>query len=105
LATEYINEEFVMSGCIVGWAHTKFGKHEGVELETLIVDAATEALIDAKCRPADVDEIYIGHFNGGFVMQDFPASLVLQATWTCASSPPPGSKTPARPERPPFIRG
>ena len=31
-----------MTGCIVGWAHTKFGKHEGVELETLVVDAATE---------------------------------------------------------------
>ena len=68
-----------MSGCIVGWAHTKFGKHEGVELETLIVDAATEALVDAGVAPVDVDEIYIGHFNGGFVMQDFPASLVLQA--------------------------
>ncbi|MEE2996929.1 MAG: acetyl-CoA acetyltransferase [Pseudomonadota bacterium] len=68
-----------MTGCIVGWAHTKFGKHEGVELETLIVDAATEALIDAGVAPIDVDEIYIGHFNGGFVMQDFPASLVLQA--------------------------
>jgi murein DD-endopeptidase MepM/ murein hydrolase activator NlpD len=27
-----------MTGCIVGWAHSKFGKHEGVELETLIVD-------------------------------------------------------------------
>jgi len=68
-----------MTGCIVGWAHTKFGKHEGVELETLIVDAATEALVDAGVAPVDVDEIYIGHFNGGFVMQDFPASLVLQA--------------------------
>ena len=67
-----------MTGCIVGWAHSKFGKHEGVELETLIVDAATEALADAGVAPADVDEIYIGHFNGGFVMQDFPASLVLQ---------------------------
>ena len=68
-----------MTGCIVGWAHTKFGKHEGVELETLIVDAATGAMVDAGVAPSDVDEIYIGHFNGGFVMQDFPASLVLQA--------------------------
>ena len=68
-----------MTGCIVGWAHTKFGKHEGVELETLIVDAATGAMVDAGVDPSDVDEIYIGHFNGGFVMQDFPASLVLQA--------------------------
>ena len=62
-----------MTGCIVGWAHTKFGKHEGVELETLIIDAVTEALIDAKVAHADVDEIYIGHIKGGFVMQDIPA--------------------------------
>ena len=68
-----------MTGCIVGWAHGKFGKQEGVGLETLIVDAATEAIADAGIAPADIDEIYIGHFNGGFVKQDFPASLVLQA--------------------------
>ncbi|MAF49398.1 MAG: acetyl-CoA acetyltransferase [Rhodospirillaceae bacterium] len=68
-----------MSGCIVGWAHSKFGKHEGVELEKLIVDAANGAMADAGIAPADIDEIFIGHFNGGFVAQDFPASLVLQA--------------------------
>ena len=67
-----------MSGCIVGWAHSKFGKHEGVDVETVIVDVATEALVDSGVAPRDVDEIYIGHFNGGFVTQDFPASLVLQ---------------------------
>jgi len=67
-----------MSGCIVGWAHSKFGKHEGVDVETLIVDVATEAMVDSGVAPRDVDEIYIGHFNGGFVTQDFPASLVLQ---------------------------
>ncbi|MEC7491180.1 MAG: acetyl-CoA acetyltransferase [Pseudomonadota bacterium] len=67
-----------MSGCIVGWAHTKFGKHEGVDIETLIVDVTAKALADSGVAPGDVDEIYIGHFNGGFVTQDFPASLVLQ---------------------------
>ena len=30
-------------------------------------------------RPADIDEIWLGHFNGGFVEQDFTSSLVLQA--------------------------
>ena len=30
-------------------------------------------------RPADVDEIVLGHFNAGFSPQDFTASLVLQA--------------------------
>lgn len=68
-----------MMGCIVGWAHGKFGRHDGVGLETLVADAATDAIADAGIAPADIDEIYIGHFNGGFVKQDFPASLVLQA--------------------------
>src|ERR1700722_9208713 len=26
----------LMSGCIVGWAHTKFGRHEGRDVESLI---------------------------------------------------------------------
>ena len=68
-----------MTGCMVGWAHSKFGRHEGVEVEDLITEVASGALADAGVAPADVDEIFIGHFNGGFVMQDFPASLVLQA--------------------------
>jgi acetyl-CoA C-acetyltransferase len=45
----------------------------------LIVQAATEALADARVGPADVDEIFVGHFNAGFSRQDFPSSLVLQA--------------------------
>ena len=68
-----------MTGCIVGWAHTKFGKHEGDDIESLICEVAVGALEDAGVAPADVDEIYLGLFNGGFVKQDFPASLVLQA--------------------------
>jgi acetyl-CoA C-acetyltransferase len=69
-----------MTACIVGWAHSKFGKHDGVDVETLIVNAATEALADAGIGPQDVDEIYLGHFNGGFVRQDFTSSLVLQVS-------------------------
>jgi acetyl-CoA C-acetyltransferase len=68
-----------MTACIVGWGHLPFGKHEGRDVEDLIVEAATLALRDAGVAPADVDEIYLGHFNGGFVRQDFTASLVLQA--------------------------
>ena len=64
---------------MVGWSHSKFGKHDGVELETLITEAALGAMDAAGVAPADIDEIFIGHFGGGFVMQDFPASLVLQA--------------------------
>jgi acetyl-CoA C-acetyltransferase len=69
-----------MTGCIVGWAHTAFGKLEGETVESLIVRAAVDALADAGIAPADVDEIVLGHFNAGFSQQDFTASLVLQAS-------------------------
>jgi len=69
-----------MSACIVGWAHTPFGRLEGETVESLIVRVATDALVDAGIAPAEVDEIVLGHFNAGFSAQDFTASLVLQAS-------------------------
>src|SRR3984893_18342608 len=69
----------VMTGCIVGWAHTKFGKHEGRDVESLIVEVAQGALADAGIAAADIDAVYLGTMNGGFVKQEFPASLVFQA--------------------------
>jgi acetyl-CoA C-acetyltransferase len=68
-----------MTACIVGWAHTPFGKLDAETVESLIVRVATEALADAGVGAADVDEILLGHFNAGFSAQDFTASLVLQA--------------------------
>ena len=69
-----------MTACIVGWAHTLFGRLEGETLESLIVRVATEALADAGVAARDVDEIVLGHFNAGFSAQDFTAALVLQAS-------------------------
>ena len=58
-----------MTACIVGWAHTPFGK-----------------LANESDR-SDVEEIVLGHFNSGFSPQDFTASLVLQILRPiCASS-------------------
>jgi acetyl-CoA C-acetyltransferase len=68
-----------MTACIVGWSHTRFGKHENEDIESLIVKVATDAIRDAGLAPADIDEIFIGTMNGGFVRQEFPSSLVLQA--------------------------
>src|SRR5689334_5270471 len=68
-----------MTGCIVGWAHSKFGKHEGRDIESLITEVATAALADAGVAGADIDQVYLGTMNGGFVKQEFPASLVFQA--------------------------
>src|ERR1043165_693378 len=69
-----------MTGCIVGWAHTPFGKLDTESVESLIVRVATDAIADAGIAPSDVDEIVLGHFNAGFSQQDFTASLVLQAS-------------------------
>jgi acetyl-CoA C-acetyltransferase len=68
-----------MTACIVGWAHTPFGRLDTETVESLIVRAANGALADAGIAPGDVDEIVLGHFNAGFSPQDFTASLVLQA--------------------------
>jgi len=69
-----------MTACIVGWAHTPFGRLVDETVESLIVRVATQALADAGIGPADVDEILLGHFNAGFSPQDFTAALVLQAS-------------------------
>src|SRR4026208_678349 len=68
-----------MTACIVGWAHSPFGKLAGETLESLIVKVAGEALADAGIAAKDVDEIVLGHFNARFSPHALPASLVLQA--------------------------
>ena len=66
-----------MTACIVGWAHSRFGKLEGEDIESLIVRAATDAIADASLTPADIDEVFIGTF-GVFIRQEFASSLALQ---------------------------
>jgi acetyl-CoA C-acetyltransferase len=69
-----------MTACIVGWAHTPFGKLDGETVESLIVRVANEAMADAGIEAKNVDEVVLGHFNAGFSAQDFTAALVLQAS-------------------------
>jgi acetyl-CoA C-acetyltransferase len=69
-----------MTACIVGWAHSKFGKLETETIESLVVRVATDAMADAGVAPKDIDAIYIGTMNAGMVRQEFTASLVLQAS-------------------------
>jgi acetyl-CoA C-acetyltransferase len=68
-----------MTACIVGWAHTPFGKMDAESVESLIVRVTNEALDNAGIDASEVDEIVLGHYNAGFSAQDFTASLVLQA--------------------------
>ena len=69
-----------MTACIVGLAHSPFGKLDTQTVESLIVGVAADAMADAGIEPREVDEIVLGHFNAGFSAQDFTASLVLQAS-------------------------
>src|SRR4029078_8916412 len=67
-----------MTPCIVGWSHGKFGKLDGETSESLIVKAASESIAHAGIEPKDVDAIYVGKMNSGFVRQEFHSSLPLQ---------------------------
>jgi acetyl-CoA C-acetyltransferase len=65
----------VSNSCIIGWGHTPFGKLDKLDLEQMIRDAVQPALDSAGLEPKDIDGIFLGHFNAGFVGQDFTASL------------------------------
>ncbi len=67
-----------MTACIVGWAHSRFGRLEGETIESLVVRTGAEALADAGIEPMDIDAIYIGTMNAGMVRQEFSSSLALQ---------------------------
>jgi acetyl-CoA C-acetyltransferase len=67
-----------MTACIVGWAHTPFGKLEDPDIESLFGRVARAAIEDAGIEAGEVDAAFVGVFNGGFSKQDFFASLLLQ---------------------------
>ncbi|MGG5808441.1 acetyl-CoA acetyltransferase [Falsiroseomonas sp. CW058] len=67
-----------MTACIVGWAHTPFGKLEDPDIESLFGRVARAAIEDAGIEADEVDAAFVGVFNGGFSDQDFFASLLLQ---------------------------
>ena len=64
---------------IIGWGHTPFGKLDAVDAESLIRQAVEPALASAGLQAQDIDAVFVGHFNGGFLPQDFTAALVAQA--------------------------
>src|SRR5262249_2404252 len=65
--------------CIVGWAHSPFGKLEDPDVESLIGRVARTAIEDAGGAPAEMDAGVVAWFHKGFSKQDFPSSLVLQS--------------------------
>lgn len=63
---------------IVGSGHTKFGRLQE-NLEELIVAATREAVEESGINPADIDAVFLGHYNSGLVSDGFPSSLIHQA--------------------------
>lgn len=63
---------------IVGSGHTRFGRLDK-NLEDLIVEATREAVEDSGINPADIDAVFLGHFNSGMVTDGFASSLIHQA--------------------------
>jgi acetyl-CoA C-acetyltransferase len=68
-----------MTACIVGWAHTPFGKLEDPDIESLIARVARAAVEDSGLGVEDVGALTVGLFNNGFSAQDFPSSLAFNA--------------------------
>lgn len=64
---------------IVGWSHSRFGKAEEPDTESLIAGILAPALDHAGIGAEDVDGIFVGVFNAGFSRQDFQAALVALA--------------------------
>jgi acetyl-CoA C-acetyltransferase len=67
-----------MSGraCIVGWAHSPFGKLDAPDIEALVGGVTREALQHAGVTADDVDMITVGVLNNGFSKQGFEGALV-----------------------------
>jgi acetyl-CoA C-acetyltransferase len=64
------------SACIVGWAHSPFGKLDAPDIETLVGGVTREALEHAGVAPGDVEMIAVGVLNNGFSKQGFEGALV-----------------------------
>ncbi|MEB0057785.1 acetyl-CoA acetyltransferase [Variovorax sp. LG9.2] len=64
---------------IIGWGHTPFGKLDQLDIEQMFRDAALPAMASAGLEPKDIDGIFVGTFNAGFVPQDFSASIAAVA--------------------------
>jgi len=80
--------------CIVGWAHSPFGKLDDPDIESLIGRVAGAAIADAGIAPHEIEGTFLSLFNNGFSNQDFPSSLVLQHLPELRYRPSRGMRTP-----------
>ncbi|MDB5702856.1 MAG: Thiolase [Sphingomonadales bacterium] len=72
---------------IVGWAHTRFGVSEHPDLEGLLREVLPAALDNAGIGAEDVDGVFLGTYNNGFVPQTFEAGIIGMAVPALAAVP------------------
>ena len=66
--------------CIVGWAHTRLRQARPTRPRSPDPRRGAAGHRPARAwSPSDIDGVFVGHFNAGFVRQDFSASLVAVA--------------------------
>ena len=67
-----------MSGhaCIVGWAHTPFGKLDNIDIEELIQAVVRDSIAHAGIQASDIDFAAVGVYNNGLNPQGFEAGLL-----------------------------
>jgi len=61
---------------IIGWQHSKFGRHDDMDTLGLMNLVVLDSLIHAEVDPSEVDAIFVGVYNNGFTRQDFHAGTV-----------------------------
>ena len=73
---------------IIGWAHSKFGRLDAhPDCESMIAETVPAALTHAGITAADIDGIFLGTYNNGFLPQIFEAGLVGMAVPELAHVP------------------
>jgi acetyl-CoA C-acetyltransferase len=82
-----LRDTFGTDVLVTGWGHTRFGRLDDENLESLVVSAAGEALECAGIEPGHVDEIVLGTFNSGMWPHGFASSLALQLSDDLANVP------------------
>lgn len=60
---------------IIGWAHSRFGKSEAPDTQSLMAEVLAPALAHAGLGADQVDGLFVGVFNNGFSRQDFQGAL------------------------------
>ncbi|PKW16648.1 thiolase domain-containing protein [Saccharopolyspora spinosa] len=65
---------------VIGWAHTRFGKSDHPDVESLMAEVSAAAVEDAGLTAADIDAISVGVYGTDTTQQRFEAALVGTGT-------------------------